>query len=192
MFDYIRGKITEKSFDYIVLDVSGIGFKIYCSKKCSEKMIIDDSYKVPTFLNVREDDISIFGFLDYKERMMFESLIKIPKIGPKAAISILSSLSPEEIYSAIIGNNISLLSSAQGVGKKTAEKLIVELRDKLGFMGNVDTETITVKNNDKLEEAFYALSGLGLTELEINKLLVNIDTANLCVEEIIRQALKSR
>lgn len=193
MYAYINGKIADKSNNYVVIDNNGIGYKIFMSQTAIEKLPeIGEMKKIYTYYHVREDNISLYGFLSNEELRMFEILISVSGIGAKSAIQILSSISPSAFALAVISNDISKIVKIPGIGKKTAERMILELKDKL------KTEQAISKNQEIVEaihedekdnEAIIALQVLGYTRKEIEKALEKIEIQNLSVEEIIRKAL---
>ena len=193
MFAYIKGKLEAKASNYVVIDVSGIGYKIFMSNSSIDKIgELNELVKVYTHYYVREDNISLYGFLTDEELKMFELLLSVSGIGAKSAISMLSEISPANFALAVITNDVSKLTKIQGVGAKTAQRLILELKDKL------KTEQ-TVNKNEKIEkaiqddnvtyEAISALQILGYNKKEIEKALEKIETKGLVVEDIIRKAL---
>ena len=131
MFGYIIGRVTEIFMDYAILESQGIGFKLTTSQFTNEKLETGKTAKLFTKMNVREDDISLFGFWDRDEMRMFELLTSVSKVGPKVAFSILSTHRLDILQAAIASGDVGLLSKSPGVGKKTAERIIVELKDKM-------------------------------------------------------------
>jgi len=193
MFAYIDGKIADKANNYVVIDNNGIGYKIFMSPTSIEKLPdVGNNQKVHTYYYVREDNISLYGFLSNEELRMFELLLSVSGIGAKSAIQILSAITPSSFALAVISNDVSKIVKIPGIGKKTAERIILELKDKL------KTEQAVCKNekvveaihdDEKDNEAINALQVLGYTRKEIEKALEKIDTQELCVEGIIRKAL---
>lgn len=193
MFAYIKGKLESKASNYVVIDVSGIGYKIFMSGSSIDKLgDIDEVVKVHTHYYVREDNISLYGFLTNEELKMFELLLSVSGVGAKSAITMLSAITPAEFALAVITNDVSKLTKIQGVGAKTAQRLILELKDKL------KTEQ-AVSKNEKVEqaivddnvtyEAISALQILGYNKKEIEKAFEKLDLKGLAVEDIIRKAL---
>ena len=193
MFAYINGKIADKGANYVVIDNNGIGYKIFMSQTAIEKMKeIGEVQKVYTHYHVREDNISLYGFLSNEELRMFELLLSVSGIGAKSAIQILSAITPSAFALAVITNDVTKIVKIPGIGKKTAERMILELKDKL------KTEQAVAKNeeikeaiheDEKDTEAISALQVLGYTRKEIEKALEKIEIHSLSVEEIIRKAL---
>lgn len=193
MFAYIKGKLESKASNYVVIDVSGIGYKIFMSGSSIDKLgDLGEVVKIHTHYYVREDNISLYGFLTDEELKMFELLLSVSGVGAKSAITMLSAITPAEFALAVITNDVSKLTKIQGVGAKTAQRLILELKDKL------KTEQ-AVNKNEKVEqaisddnvtyEAISALQILGYNKKEIEKAFEKLDLKGLAVEDIIRKAL---
>ena len=198
MFAYIKGNLEVKTNGYVVIDVNGIGYKIFMSETAINKLgQIGEIVKIHTYVRVREDDISIFGFNTNEELRMFELLLSVSGIGAKSALVILSNVSVSSFALAIINNDVNLLKKLPGIGPKTAQRVILELKDKLKkeneIVANEDREVSdTIKaaiiDDEKIAEATAALKLLGYTGKEIEKALEKVD-ANLSVEDIIRKGL---
>lgn len=194
MFSYIKGKLEAKSLNYIVVDVNGIGFKIFMSQSAIQRLEeLDSIVKIYTYMNVKEDEISLYGFITNEELRMFELLIGVSGIGAKSAINMLSSITPSKFALAVISNDVKTLTKVPGVGTKSAQRIILELKDKLKTEEAVQTKDIgmqdTIIVDNKLEEAVQALKVLGYTRQEIESVLAKIDIKELTVEDIIRKAL---
>ena len=193
MFAYIDGKIADKANNYVVIDNGGIGYKIYMSPTTIEKLPdIGESKKVYTYYYVREDNISLYGFLSNEELRMFELLLSVSGIGAKSAVQILASITPSEFALAVISNDVSKIVKIPGIGNKTAARIILELKDKLKTESAINkNEKVeqAIHEDDKDNEAITALQVLGYTRKEIEKALEHVDTSNASVEEIIRKAL---
>lgn len=195
MFAYIKGILEQKSNNYVVIDVGGIGYKIFMATKAIEALgEIGEIVKVHTHYYVREDNISLYGFNTNEELRMFELLLQVSGIGAKSAIAMLSEISPSSFALAVISDDISQLVKIPGIGKKTAARIVLELKDKLKTEETI-TKTEEVKlsitNEEETSEAIAALQVLGYTKREIEKALENVDTKNLQLEEIIKQGLKN-
>ena len=198
MFAYIKGNLEVKTNGYVVIDVNGIGYKIFMSETAINKLgQIGEIVKIHTYVRVREDEISIFGFNTNEELRMFELLLSVSGIGAKSALVILSNISVSSFALAIINNDVNLLKKLPGIGPKTAQRAILELKDKLKkeneIVANEDREVSdTIKaaiiDDEKIAEATAALKVLGYTGKEIEKALEKVD-ANLSVEDIIRKGL---
>ncbi len=194
MYAYIKGTLEEKTKESIVIDVGGIGYRIYLSEQSMSKLgDLGEVVKVYTHYHVREDNISLYGFLSNEELKMFELLIQVSGIGAKTAITMLSSITPSQFAIAIISNDIKTLTKIPGVGSKSAQRIVLELKDKL------KTEDAIVKdqeieekviNNENTDEAIQALQILGYNKGEITKALDKLDLNGLSTEDIIKAALK--
>lgn len=195
MFSYIKGILEVKTTGYVVIDINGLGYKIFMSDTAINKLgEIGDSVKVHTYVKVREDDISIFGFNTNEELRMFELLISVSGIGAKSAITILSNIAPSSFALAVITNNINEIKKLPGIGPKTAQRIILELKDKLKTEESIDDKSEiqiekAIKDNNKIKEASSALQVLGYSQREIEGALKNIDKDNMSVEDIIKKAL---
>ena len=198
MFAYIKGSLEVKTNGYIVIDVNGLGYKIFMSETAINKLgAIGEIIKIHTYVRVREDDISIYGFNTNEELRMFELLLSVSGIGAKSALVILSNVSVSSFALAIINNDINLLKKLPGIGPKTAQRVILELKDKLKKENEIvanentdisDTINTAIMDDEKIAEATAALKVLGYTGKEIEKALEKVD-ANLSVEDIIRKGL---
>ena len=195
MFAYIKGSLEQKSNNYVVIDVSGIGYKIFMATKAIETLgEIGKIVKVHTPYYVREDNISLYGFNTNEELRMFELLLQVSGIGAKSAIAMLSEISPSSFALAVISDDISQLVKIPGIGKKTAARIVLELKDKLKTeeaITKTEEVKLSITNEEETSEAIAALQVLGYTKREIEKALENVDTKNLQLEEIIKQGLKN-
>ena len=195
MISYIKGRLEIKSKDYIVVDVGGIGYKIFMSETAINELEKGTEVKVFTYMRVREDDISLYGFLNNEELVTFELLISVGGVGAKSAITILSNITPSKFALAVITNDVNTLKKLPGIGAKTAGRIILELKDKMKTEQSIEEnkneeikEAIVLDN--KANDAVEALCVLGYTRKDVEKVLSNIDTNKLTVEEIIKQGLK--
>lgn len=201
MLAYIKGKLEMKMTGYIVIDVGGLGYKIYMSETGIDKLgNIGEDVKVHTYYKVREDDISIFGFNTQEELRMFELLISVSGVGAKTAISMLAVCDPTEFALAVISEDINTLTQIPGVGAKSAQRIILELKDKIkkeqqiqeltkatkGTKAKVD---IAIQDNEKVDEAIAALQVLGYNKKEIEKAFDKLDKKELSTEDLIRKGL---
>lgn len=196
MYAYIKGKLEIKTIGYIVIEVNGIGYKIFMSETAIEKVgEIGEIVKVHTYLRVREDDMSLYGFNTNEELRMFELLLSVSGIGAKSAISILSNITPSYFALAVITNDVAKIKALPGIGPKSAQRIILELKDKIKTEeAIVEVETENTKeiiiDNEKISEAISALQVLGYSKKEIERALQQIDNT-LSVEEIIKIGLKN-
>ena len=195
MFAYIKGKVEEKSSNYVVIDVGGIGYKIFMSNiSINEIGELGKIVKVHTYYYVREDNISLYGFLHHDELKMFELLLSVSGIGAKSAIAMLSNITPAGFACAIISNNVALLKKIPGIGPKTAQRIILELQDKLKSeeeltKNDEQTEISFVQNSENVNEAVQALQILGYNKKEIDKAFEKIANTDVSVEELIKKGL---
>ena len=191
MYAYIKGKIVEKTNSYVVIENNGIGYRIFMTITSINK--IEEDIKIYTYYQVREDNISLYGFLQKEELRMFELLLSISGVGAKSAVAMLSSITPSEFAMAIIQNDTSKLVKIQGVGAKTAARIVLELKDKLKTEEVITESDIKVKeiikNEEEVEEAVQALQILGYNKKDINKALENINMKELELQDIIKKAL---
>ena len=196
MFAYIKGSLEIKTKGYVVIDVSGIGYKIFMSETAIEKLgEIGEVVKVHTYLRVREDDMSLYGFNTNEELRMFELLLSVSGIGAKSAINILSNITPSSFALAVITNDVTKIKSLPGIGPKGAQRIILELKDKIKTeeaVSESNNSHVVEQNvdNEKQEEAISALQVLGYSKREIEKALQKVDNT-LSVEEIIKVGLKN-
>ncbi len=194
MFSYIKGNLEVKNLNYVVIDVNGIGFKIFMSESAIQRLEeTGNTVKIYTHMNVKEDDLSLYGFITNEELRMFELLIGVSGVGAKSAISMLSSITPSKFALAVISNDVKTLTKIPGIGPKSAQRIILELKDKLKTEEAIQTNNIELKTNivedNKLEEAVQALKVLGYTRQEIESVLAKVEINTLTVEDIIRKAL---
>lgn len=191
MYEYLQGEVKELNPTYLVLENSGIGYFIHISVNTYTKIADKKSCLVYIHQVIREDAHLLFGFSDKKEREIFLQLISVSGIGANTARMMLSSLSPDEVKSAILQNNIALLKSIKGIGLKTAERIIVDLRDKVGKITD-ESEIVVSINNTIKDEALSALVMLGFPKAKIDKLLSDIlrDHRDFTVEELVKESLK--
>ena len=194
MIAYLKGTLESKNIDNIIVEVGGIGYKIYMSPTAMNQIgEIGSIVKIHTYMRVREDDISLFGFCTKEELKMFEQLLGVSGVGAKSALSILSNISPSSFALAIISGDINTLKSLPGIGAKSAQRMVLELKDKMKTQDAIETEFVPVKNiaeNSKAKDAAEALQVLGYARKDIDIVLAKIDTTSLSVEEIIKQGLK--
>lgn len=194
VFSHIKGILEVKNLNYVVIDVNGIGFKIFMSESAIQRLEeTGNTVKIYTHMNVKEDDLSLYGFITNEELRMFELLIGVSGVGAKSAISMLSSITPSKFALAVISNDVKTLTKIPGIGPKSAQRIILELKDKLKTeeaiqTNNIELQTSIVEDN-KLEEAVQALKVLGYTRQEIESVLAKIEINTLTVEDIIRKAL---
>lgn len=190
MYEYIKGKIITVNKDKVIIENNGIGYKVAISEKSSQKFKINEEQKIYTYLNVKEDEMSLFGFSNLEEKNMFEKLISVSKIGPKIALGILSKIEPHEFAMAVILDDKVKLSSLPGIGAKTAARIILELKDKIELDNEILTGMYTPDNSTAVEEAITALQVLGYYKKEIQSVIKKASENEKDVEKIIKNALR--
>ena len=195
MFYYINGTVAVLEPNLAVLDCGGVGYACYTTGYTLSQLQVGKQQKLFTYCNVREDAFDIFGFSTKEELNCFHRLIGVSGVGPKVALSILSCTTPSQFTLAVVTGDEKTLTMAQGVGKKMAQRIILELKDKLSkdpgsFAATGGTSIPMPVKNDKSGEAAAALAVLGYTSQDIAVALKGIDMENLALEDIIRQALK--
>lgn len=192
MIAHIAGIVTEKFLNSVIVDVHGVGYELTISAPDTESVNLDDEIKFYTYHSVRENGEDLYGFLSLAAKKLFEMLISVNGIGPKAAMAILSLGTPEDVRNAIANDDTAFISKASGVGKKSAERVIVDLRDKVGLPSHYGRTTAPVVNAKGPEdEALDALIALGFPLKEATAALADVDP-NLPVEERVRQALRQK
>lgn len=199
MYAYIKGTLEIKTTGYVVVETNnGIGYKIFMSESAIERLgEIGSSVKIFTYMRVREDDISLYGFNTNEELRMFELLLSVSGIGAKSAINILSNITPSSFALAVITNDVNTLKKLPGIGAKSAQRVILELKDKLKTEeaeAKIETSKeiqVAIKEDDKVQEAMSALQVLGYSKKEIEVAMQKIDTSDLSVEDIIRKGLNN-
>lgn len=192
MIAQIKGRLVEKTPTYVVIDCNGVGYQLNISLNTFSKIGNEENCLLFAHYVVREDAHLLYGFKEKSERELFRQLISVSGVGSSTAIMILSSLSPDETKAAIVSGNVNTLKGVKGIGLKTAERIIIDLRDKVGKSeGN---ELFSMGSNNTIrEEALSALVMLGFSKMPAEKALTKImtETPNLTVEELIKRTLKS-
>ncbi|WP_297019210.1 Holliday junction branch migration protein RuvA [uncultured Dialister sp.] len=194
MIGYIRGKVTALFKDACFLEAGGIGYRIFISDKTRQRLSNGEEAKLLTYMAVREDAILLYGFLGQEEYDLFLVLLSVSKIGPKVAMGILSSMDPAQFVGAVKAQNVSRLTKLPGIGKKTAERLLVELKDKVGAFASEDmegaVETETPKDDGITGEAVRALMSLGYEMEEITPVLRKLAGSYTTVSALVSAALR--
>lgn len=196
MYRYFYGEVVEITTDKLVLDVHGVGYQLEVSRFTADAVKLGERVKLYAVTLIKEDEHALCGFISDEERVVFEHLISVSGIGRKVAMGMLSKASYDKILEWLITGDEKQLTELPGLGKKTAQRLIVELRDKLkkayGGDFKVLSEATAASSAPVQEDVYLALSGLGFKREEISKMLAGIDLASLTVEKAIKLALTRR
>lgn len=192
MIDYIRGTISQITPTFVTIETCGVGYLINISLSTFTKLEGQTEFRILVHEVIREDAHQLFGFADKEERDIFRLLISVTGVGASTARMMLSSLSPAEVEKAVIGSDVNTLKGVKGIGLKTAERIIVDLRDKIGKQSG-SGEIFALADNTKREEALSALVMLGFARSAVLKALDKIvrEDGNLTVEDMIKKALKN-
>lgn len=190
MIHFVHGTLADVKSDFAVIDCGGVGFKlgisIATSAKISQK--VGKDILLYTYMAVSEDDISLYGFAEEDELELFTKLISVSGIGPKAATAILGTLSPDALRSAIAGNDAKTIATSPGIGLKTAQKLIIELKDKITGM-NAELPATTAEDNEKLNQVVDTLAVYGFPRAQVIGTVKKLDSS-LPLEELIARTLR--
>lgn len=194
MFAYIKGSLEMKSSGYIVIDINGLGYKVFMSQNNIDTIgELHDIIKVFTYVKVREDDISIFGFKTQEELKMFELLISVSGVGAKSALVMLSCIEHSDFAIAVISNDVKVLTKVPGIGNKSAQRIILELKDKLKeeqLEEKLKDSSKKLKDNsENINEAISGLMVLGYSKKDIEKAFEHLDIDNLSIEDLIKKGL---
>ncbi len=195
MFAYIKGTVEDINENGIVIESNDIGFDILCSRAVISSADLHKEMKVYTHLNVKEDDMSLFGFIDKEERRIFRLLIGISGIGPKGALAILSTLSLDELKMAVISEDYKAISKANGIGTKTAQRVVIDLKDKIGiadisFNNELDGLQENV-SNDNITDTVMALVSLGYSNTQALQTIKKVPGyKDMQVEKLLKETLK--
>lgn len=193
MFAYIKGILEEKENNYIVIDINGLGYKIFMSQNNIASIgNIGEVVKAYTYVRVREDDISIYGFLTKEQLKMFELLISVSGVGAKSALVMLSCIEPSDFALAVISGNVKVLTKVPGIGNKSAQRIILELKDKLKEEQLEETysnSSAQKDNSENINEAISGLMVLGYSRKDIEKAFEHLDIDNLSIEDLIKKGL---
>ncbi len=195
MFNYLNGMITGLESNLAVVDCGGVGFACNTTSYTLSQLQIGKPYKLYTYCNIREDAFDIYGFSTKEELSCFNRLIGVSGVGPKAALAILSVLTPSQFSLAVMTGDEKALTMAQGVGKKMAQRIILELKDKLSGdlpeAVSAGAVSYSAASGNKVSEASAALASLGYSQSEIGLALKGLDVEHLTVEEIVRNGLRA-
>lgn len=195
MIGYVRGQVTHLFADYCFVDVHGVGYRLHISAATRQKLSVGAAVTLFTYLNVREDALLLYGFYATDEYELFLQLISVAGIGPKVALVILSTVHPNDFRIAVSQKNIGLLTKIPGIGKKTAERLILELKDKMGDLAGAETITaeagaVVNSGDDVANQALLALLALGYSQSEVAPALRKAAGTAKTVEEAIKLVLR--
>lgn len=197
MISYLRGTVAAFEEDKVIVDVGGVGYGVYMSGQAMGKLpAVGREVKLHTYLNVKEDAMQLYGFLTRDDLSVFKLVIGVNGIGPKGGLGVLSALSPDDLRFAVLANDVKAICAAPGIGKKTAEKLILELRDKLKFedaLEHIASEvTVGMEVNGQIQsEAVQALVALGYGSTEALKAVRKVEAdETMEVEDVLKLALK--
>ncbi|PKH49734.1 Holliday junction branch migration protein RuvA [Tenacibaculum sp. Bg11-29] len=192
MITQLKGKLVEKNPTYAVIDCNGVGYLLHISLNTYSALPDNENVLVYTHLSIREDAHTLFGFSSKVEREIFRLLTSVSGVGPSIARTMLSSMTSEEVQQAIASENVKEIQSVKGIGAKTAQRVIVDLKDKVLKIFDLDEVSVTQNNTNK-EEALSALEVLGFARKQVDKVVGNIlkETPKASVEQLIKQALKN-
>ena len=192
MITQIRGRLVEKSPTEVVVDCNGVGYLLHISLNTFSNLPENENVILYTHLSIREDAHTLFGFINKIEREVFKLLISVSGVGPSIARTMCSSMTSEEIQNAIASENVALIKSVKGIGAKTAQRVIVDLKDKILKTFNIDEVSVSASNTNK-DEALSALEVLGFNRKQSDKVVSNIlkENPNASVENIIKLSLKN-
>tara|TARA_R110002073_G_scaffold108336_9_gene243598 strand:- start:31432 stop:32013 length:582 start_codon:yes stop_codon:yes gene_type:complete len=192
MITQIRGRLVEKNPTYLVVDCSGVGYLLHISLQTYSLLPDEEAVRLYTHLSIREDAHTLYGFFSKTEREVFKLLISVSGVGPSIARTMLSSMTSEEIQNAIATENVALIQSVKGIGAKTAQRVIVDLKDKILKTFDIDEVSVN-RNNTSKEEALSALEVLGFNRKQSDKVVAGIlkESPDETVEQLIKKALKN-
>ena len=199
MFYYLNGTVSEIGQNSIVLEVGGIGFQVNTSLQTISDVKNGSQAKLYISESIGENNFDLYGFSEQREKRFFELLVSISGVGPKAAISVLSVMNTDELVHAVMTDDIKALTAAPGIGKKIAQRILLELRDKLGAeLPNLASIPDSVKqpgklpaDNQAISDAMAGLSVLGYSSAEVNAIIRRSDWTGMTAEQIIREVLKN-
>jgi Holliday junction DNA helicase RuvA len=192
MIHHLSGKLVEKNPTYVIVECNGVGYFLHISLHTFSLLPSNENIKIYTHLQVKEDSHTLFGFMEKAEREIFLLLISISGIGPSIARTMLSSLNPTQVRNAIANGEVATIQAVKGIGAKTAQRVIVELKDKVLKVQDMDEVSLSSNNTTK-EEALSALEVLGFNRRQSEKVVDRVlsQDTSLSVEDIIKQALKN-
>lgn len=194
MIASLKGNIENKGSNFLVIDVNGVGYKAYMPSSSIQDLNVGDKIKIYTYLRMSQDDMSLFGFLTNEELAMFELLISVGGIGAKSATNILSNIEPSKFAMAVIMSDVNKIKSLPGIGPKTAQRIILELKDKIKNDQAIDNGkgiAEKIELTQVAEDAIDALQVLGYNRRDVEQVMSKIDTTTLTLEEAIKEGLKN-
>lgn len=189
MIAHLNGRLVEKTPTYVIVECGGVGYLVKISLNTFSKLGDDENLKIFTQLQVREDAHTLYGFYSIAEREMFNHLISVSGIGASTAILMLSAMTSDEIATAIVNEEVGIIQSIKGIGAKTAQRVIIDLKDKVA-KSDFATENIFTANNTNQNDALTALLALGFDKKKAQKAVSKVVADDQSVEEIIKEALK--
>ena len=196
MVGFIKGILRDKDYDNITVECNGVGFQLMVTNSCMANLpLIDEEVKIYTYLHVREDEMSLFGFDSPEEKKLFLQLITVSGVGSKTAIQILSCERMSAIINSIINEDTSVIAGCKGIGKKTAERIILELKDKIKpfdyILPNDNLMNAVIENSQSVEDAVIVLTSLGLTKNDATKRAKEVMDKHDTAEQIVAKVLKN-
>ena len=196
MYAYLEGRIASKAANELVIDVNGVGYLLQCSMTTLQNLPqTDEKFRIYTWLSVREDALELFGFATIEEKNMFLRLTGVSGIGPRTALGMLGAMPLRDLSLAIVTGDITALSRAPGIGKKTAQRIVLELKEKVTeddfASAGTDAPAVSVMKTDAVSEAMEALQALGYTGSEAAKAISKVQSQSDQVDELIRLALRN-
>jgi Holliday junction DNA helicase RuvA len=194
MIAFLKGKLVFKEPTFVIVEVNGIGYQLSISLNTFSEIKDAENVKLLTYFHVREDAHILYGFSNESEKAMFQNLINVNGVGPNTAMVILSFLPPKELHAAIVQENVATLQNVKGIGSKTAQRIILELKDKLRKEGSEGTAIPGIKHNTMRQEALTALMTLGIGKSAAEKsvdTVLNKSGNTISLEELVKLALKN-
>lgn len=195
MIAYLKGRLVHKDPTYVIIDVGGIGYQVKISLQTYSKIKDEEQIQLLTFLHIKEDAHTLYGFKEENEKRLFLLLIGINGVGPNTGLMILSSLSSEEIEQAILSGDVGTIQAVKGIGAKTAQRIILELKDKIGKSGEATAPLGFLKSGNKVrEEALQALVTLGFPKATAEKNIAQVlkkTGGEISLEDLIKASLKT-
>jgi Holliday junction DNA helicase RuvA len=187
MIGSVRGKVILKDGNNLIIEANGVGYRVLVSSKVVSSVDMNSEIFVFTYTHVKEDLLELFGFVEVADLKLFENLISVSGVGPKTAMSIFSFVSRNDVINAVIKGDTSIFNGIPRLGKKNAQKIIIELKSKLGDDGSFELDLAAMDQND---EIVTVLRGLGFSSKEIAESLKNVDSKLTSTDEKLKQALK--